>query len=342
MSKIPQSVKDTFAAARAAYKPTIVAVSEPIVEVECVKCGDVMKVEDKRNCHLSPCGQWLCRCCVEEHTCARCNPDDEDAMEDCDCGYTHHYEDKCPTGTQVAHYVRWANRPCFGCTHPIPDDDGEGEGFVYKDEHYCYYCVEKTLDDDGYCDAECTESHEKLETDGNVIEHWKCYKAYLKETKEKEAHNGWDTCEKCDEVFENEPGCPKICGECETETKEKTTHCSLCDVVIGSRNDVCCNTCCMCSAITLCDTCCPESETKEHTDDCWDECKEYDYPHRVCKECEQYNAMCANECGTMLTIDCPINTLTRGEEEETWCSTCVNDLRNQIKKEGWTIDDETE
>ena len=32
---------------------------------------------------------------------------DDDGFEDCDCGYTHHYEDKCPVGKQCEKYEKW-------------------------------------------------------------------------------------------------------------------------------------------------------------------------------------------------------------------------------------------
>jgi hypothetical protein len=31
----------------------------------------------------------------------------DDGFEDCECGYTHHYEDKCPKGTQCKKYEKW-------------------------------------------------------------------------------------------------------------------------------------------------------------------------------------------------------------------------------------------
>ena len=31
----------------------------------------------------------------------------EDGFENCDCGYIHHYEDKCPRGTQCEMYEKW-------------------------------------------------------------------------------------------------------------------------------------------------------------------------------------------------------------------------------------------
>ena len=37
-----------------------------------------------------------------------CDCDEEEELEDCEtCGYTHHYEDKCPTGEQCCHYEKW-------------------------------------------------------------------------------------------------------------------------------------------------------------------------------------------------------------------------------------------
>ena len=31
----------------------------------------------------------------------------DDGVEDCECGYTHHYEDKCPSGKQCEKYSKW-------------------------------------------------------------------------------------------------------------------------------------------------------------------------------------------------------------------------------------------
>ena len=33
--------------------------------------------------------------------------DEGDGFEDCDCGYTHHYEDKCPNEATAHHYKEW-------------------------------------------------------------------------------------------------------------------------------------------------------------------------------------------------------------------------------------------
>jgi hypothetical protein len=33
--------------------------------------------------------------------------------------------------------------------------------------------------------------------------------------------DGWDDCEKCGQLFENEPDCPKICGECEKDEDDE-------------------------------------------------------------------------------------------------------------------------
>ena len=32
---------------------------------------------------------------------------EDDGFEDCECGYTHHHEDKCPTGKQCEKYDKW-------------------------------------------------------------------------------------------------------------------------------------------------------------------------------------------------------------------------------------------
>jgi hypothetical protein len=40
--------------------------------------------------------------------------DDEDGFEDCeDCGYTHHYEDKCPRGANRKNYEKWRTPWCY-------------------------------------------------------------------------------------------------------------------------------------------------------------------------------------------------------------------------------------
>lgn len=33
--------------------------------------------------------------------------EEDDGFEDCECGYTHHHEDKCPTEKQCEKYVKW-------------------------------------------------------------------------------------------------------------------------------------------------------------------------------------------------------------------------------------------
>ena len=57
--------------------------------------------------------------------CKHCN-DEEDGFEDCeDCGYTHHYEDKCPIGEQCEKYEKWREDeddvPCFPASAYVPD-----------------------------------------------------------------------------------------------------------------------------------------------------------------------------------------------------------------------------
>ena len=80
-------------------------------------------------------------------------------------------------------------------------------------------------------------------------------------------------------------GFTSLCDMCYEDMQDDAVRCSHCNVIVGSKNDVCCNTCCICQDITLCDDCCPDGTCEEHHDGCWDECKEYDYPHKVCKKC---------------------------------------------------------
>jgi hypothetical protein len=43
-----------------------------------------------------------CRKCQREE-----HEEDQDGFEDCECGYTHHYEDKCPNEATAEHYEKW-------------------------------------------------------------------------------------------------------------------------------------------------------------------------------------------------------------------------------------------
>jgi hypothetical protein len=61
----------------------------------------------------------------------------------------------------------------------------------------------------------------------------------------------------------------------------------------------------------------------------------------------QYQELCANGCGTVLGIDVSIQCLcknqgTEQEENETWCSDCFYDLRQELEAEGWSRDEETD
>ena len=56
----------------------------------------------------------------------------------------------------------------------------------------------------------------------------------------------------------------------------------------------------------------------------------------------QHEATCDNQCGTMLGENEHIHIFTKGEKEENWCDTCFHDLRDQMKEEGWTHDEEDE
>lgn len=65
--------------------------------------------DTKKKCSIcderSSCGnydedrRWVCEDCADNNS--------EEGFEDCDCGYTHHYEDKCPTGIRRGLYDKW-------------------------------------------------------------------------------------------------------------------------------------------------------------------------------------------------------------------------------------------
>lgn len=76
----------------------------------------------------SGCDEYLGEDEVGER-CETCDKDEEeDGFEDCDdCGYTHHYEDKCPIGEQCEKYEKWREEedqddvPCFPAKDNVPD-----------------------------------------------------------------------------------------------------------------------------------------------------------------------------------------------------------------------------
>jgi len=72
------------------------------VEPHCLNCGD--KPDDCECVTFCPAPYW-----DEEGEQWIDEEQDEDGFEDCvHCGYTHHSEDKCPTGKQCEKYERWA------------------------------------------------------------------------------------------------------------------------------------------------------------------------------------------------------------------------------------------
>jgi hypothetical protein len=49
---------------------------------------------------------------------------------------------------------------------------------------------------------------------------------------------------------------------------------------------------------------------------------------------DQYECLCAN-CDCILSEDVSIECISRGEEEQTWCMECWNDLAEEMHAEGW-------
>jgi hypothetical protein len=114
----------------------------------CKECGDY--------CEILIGTEAVCGNCEESES-----EEDEDGFEDCECGFTHHHEDKCPVGDQCRMYERWR------------DEDEEEEDVEEEDEKTmcdkCDECLEDdeiTRGEDGtpYC-ARCYEYHHREETE---------------------------------------------------------------------------------------------------------------------------------------------------------------------------------
>ena len=77
------------------------------------------------------CETWYCATCHADgtHDCPVCGDDDDEGMEDCEyCGYTHHYEDKCPNEATAHHYEKW---------RVDEEDDDETVSVVSEDTCEC-------------------------------------------------------------------------------------------------------------------------------------------------------------------------------------------------------------
>jgi hypothetical protein len=51
-------------------------------------------------------------------------------------------------------------------------------------------------------------------------------------------------------------------------------------------------------------------------------------------EYDQYKTLCDN-CECVLAEDVNVECLARGDEEQTWCMECWNDLCEEMRAEGW-------
>jgi len=69
----------------------------------CNECGTAIIRNSKEHdeCYSKDDGHWYCGDCNDDE-------EEDDNIEDCElCGYSHHYEDKCPIGTQCEKYEKW-------------------------------------------------------------------------------------------------------------------------------------------------------------------------------------------------------------------------------------------
>ena len=89
-----------------------------------------------------------------------------------------------------------------------------------------------------------------------------------------------------------------------------------------------------------------------------EDCPDYDYEeccdtgckfsgHWVKKvkedeEEDEVEKKCDNNCGTILGKHEHIHILTKGDEEEVWCSECFHQLWPEMKADGWSHDEEDE
>jgi hypothetical protein len=70
----------------------------------CPKCENTYTQKQIDDGEVVPCNKCY-KCFVGE--CGKDNCECDDGFEDCECGYAHHYEDKCPKGTQCEKYEKW-------------------------------------------------------------------------------------------------------------------------------------------------------------------------------------------------------------------------------------------
>jgi hypothetical protein len=81
---------------------------EDEVGERCEECEKDLDEEDEGYCWKHEETILPCKGCVNGVMCEDWEEDEEDGFEDCeDCGYTHHYEDKCPIGEQCEKYEKW-------------------------------------------------------------------------------------------------------------------------------------------------------------------------------------------------------------------------------------------
>lgn len=101
MTTTDEFFADTMRAIRESYERAMA-----LTHLDCDGCGETherVKMHDQEGFGFV---EWFCEVCwnmTDED-----EEEDEDEFEDCeDCGYTHHYEDKCPIGEQCEMYEKW-------------------------------------------------------------------------------------------------------------------------------------------------------------------------------------------------------------------------------------------
>ena len=134
-------------------------------EEQCERCGEYHCEDDEEHeervlWESNKDGKNICRKCVREED------EEEDGFSDCeDCGYTHHYEDKCPIGEQCEKYEKWREREEIHCKCGWTTGWAKKDGDGYEVEVGSADFVKKEFPDGNWyvqCNV-CAEKEKKME-----------------------------------------------------------------------------------------------------------------------------------------------------------------------------------